>query len=164
MPTYSTKIETPSPGLAGSLEAFTFESPEIGPDHPVTLIRTDQKWGITVNWELDGPNAAIVNGEFRVRAFLERMGVGTDLALPMNAPKPYLTVNAYSNWTADPHDPNMHLYHVDISAPDTVPFVPPGVYKITTLVQLYTGQEPLGTPMAVAGFVELPMIEIYAPS
>lgn len=169
MATYKNVLETPSASCAGTMEAIVFEKAEFGPDTPATLIKTTQDWGIEVKWELHGDDTPLINGEFRVRAFLERMGPGDDKVIPMGA-QDYVAVSTGDLQPPDPADPNPQLnallYKTKIEVPK-VPeptSVPAGTYKVTTIVQLYRGSLATSKPMMVAGFLEGPMIEIYEPA
>ena len=146
MTTGSFEVSLPSPVLTGEIYADVYE---VAGAKPTTIIRTDQHWGVKAHWELEGPLAAFICGEWCLHLFLESMGPGPELKLD-----PYPNMNI-------PLDPcGNGEYYFDFK-------VEPGVVKAEhcsnpyKLVLAVTYITPCGKPGPIAGFVEGPMLQFY---
>lgn len=150
---FAAKLETDLADYQGSLEAAAFEGPApIFP--PSNVIRSDQTWGIHVDWEVHGPLVEWLDAEFRVSVFLESIGTGPEYDLPpvnistLSVP---VVIDGAGNKTRT-YSTNV------IVAPAQVQ---PGIYKIATTLQLF--EKATGNPTPVAGFYEGRMIHIFEP-
>jgi hypothetical protein len=130
----------------------TFEVSPVGPDNPSTLIRTDQDWGVHLEWTMTGGLVLNLQEEFRVTVFLEDMS-------PNDADKQLGPVHVPTFAGALGPGP-ARTYKLDI--PAAAGTVSAGVYEVTVLVQLYE-TAPSNSPWPVACFDELPIINIFKP-
>ena len=48
---------------------------------PITIIRLTDAWQLEVNWSLHGPLVPMIDGDWRVTAYLESMGPGPEISL-----------------------------------------------------------------------------------
>lgn len=143
-------IETDLTDYQGSLEATAFElAPAFNPSH---VIRSDQDWGVQVEWEVNGPLTQWLDAQFRISVFLERIGTGSDIDLPI--------VNVHT--LSEPYDPTAqsrtYKRDVNVNAGD----IAPGVYKIVTCLQLF--EQATGNPTPIAGLAEGRMVHIFDPA
>ena len=146
------KIETPlAPVYEGEMEAKLFEG---APERERNIIRTDQDWGVTVEWEMEGILALFLNEEFRLRFFLESIGPGSEYSLPVAGP---VTVGSLTG-TLDPVGPS-RSYTETITIDHTLTPIDPGTYKLTLTLQVFDTSS--GSPYPIAGFVEGPIVQFY---
>ncbi len=117
---------------------------------PATLIRSDQDWGVHVQWTMTGNLVQNLDEEFRVTLFLEDLSpADQDVQLG-----PYLQrTNPTGAGGA-----TTEIYQVDIRA--LAGQVRVGLYKPNVLIQLFDAPGT-GAPWPVAAFAELPIINIY---
>ncbi len=156
---FTDPIEVPVPIAPtiydGTMQAHTFELAE--PGLPVTskLIRTTQDWGVEVDWEMHGPLAVFLDGDFHLTAYIESIGPGPEMKLPGAD----VVVNSLSAALAFLGVPPVatRTYHAVINIPPGT--VPAGAYKIVTLLQMYgpSGKYP------IAGLCEGPVLDIFVP-
>jgi hypothetical protein len=93
-----------------------------------------------------------LDAQFRINVFLEKIGTGSDVDLPV------VNVHTLSE-LFDPTDKSRtYSRDVTVKAGD----VDPGVYKIVTCLQLF--EQATGNPTPVAGLVEGEMIHIFNPA
>ena len=149
----STAFEThPNEAVyTGTLDAaFSFETSNIGVDNPATLIRSDQDWGVHVQWTMSGSLVQNLDEEFRVTLYLEDLSpADKDVQL---GPIPQRTNPTGSG------GPTTEVYQLNIKAPAGT--VPVGLYKPNVLIQMFDNPGT-GAPWPVACFAELPIINIY---
>lgn len=145
-------------GYDGTMTAIVYEGSAFTSPTPNNIVRTDQDWGVRVEWRMCGPNRAILesfnpNAEFRLLVYLERIGPGAGAALPSPAAvEPILSgvvAAGCRNYTKD--------------LQFTAGTILDGTYHLTSVVQLYNGPTPSGTPQPAAGFIELAMVQFYTP-
>jgi hypothetical protein len=135
-------------GLITKAEVYELTPPGV----PATksIIRTDQQWGVRVEWEMCGELAEWLNDEFHVQAFAEGIGSAApdyDLAV---------VVVPSLNGAWNPVE-KKRRYSVELAGPT----VAAGTYKITATVQLHEGETH--APVPVAGFAECTMVQFYNP-
>jgi hypothetical protein len=143
------------PAYDGTMQATVFEL--AAPDTPVPTnhIRTTQNWGVRVDWEMTGAFTPFLIDEFRLRAFVESIGPGAEMALPLAGP-------VIVNTLAGPLGVGpKRTYSANINIPAGT--VPAGVYKLVTLVQLHDDGAP-GNPYPVVATVEGPIVTIFQPA
>ncbi len=141
-------FETPFPGelFAGDITATAHEEKVLNPQ---TIIRTDQDWGVDVNWTNTGQVTGMIAGEYCVHLLLERLGPGNDLELTENDPHRIPVSPGVS--------PRNYSDHIDIKAG----VVPAGIYKLVTVLRYW---EPTGQPGPMAAYVETgPLLQFYDP-
>ncbi len=150
---YANQLETNMTAYSGSLEAFVFEATGPGPMYPPTnVIRTDQPWGVTVKWEMDGALVLWLNANFHIQVVLERIGPGADFALPP------VDVNTLTGTLTNP--PPSRNYSVNVNVgPGAIPV---GIYRVVAALHLY--DDTTGSPTPIAGFADCGYIDIFQPA
>jgi len=140
-------FETPLPPEFYAVNITTAAVREYGGVNPVTIIRTDQRWDVQIEWQTSGLIKSWVAGNWHLTIYLESMGPGEDYKLvdANEAIVPLL-----------PAPPNyLFQYHPDFDAG----VVPAGVYKLILTIT-YTALDD--TPGEMAGYWEGPMLQFYA--
>lgn len=131
-----------------------------------SIIRTDRKWQVTLEWKLDGTLLKSKHwnftGTWHVQAFLEAFG--EDKPTTQGEKRDYdlkeVTTDVRKKDTsgADAATPWVYTATSIINAGD----VNPGLYRLAVALT-YTDEE--GDPGPMAGFIEVPgMIQVYKPS
>jgi hypothetical protein len=161
-----TDFQVPA-ALAPAYDGFNLQADVIefaNPDEliPTHHIRTTQNWAVDVSWEMRGVQTTFLVDEFHIRVFLESIGPGVELQLPIGGPVVVGTMvpplaagpsRTYNNATTG------NLTRILTPAGT----VPAGVYKMVTLVQLYD-DAPGGTPYPIVGTVDGPILTFFKPS
>ncbi len=150
---YANQLETNMTSYSGSLEAFVFEATGPGPKYPPTnVIRTDQPWGVTVKWEMDGALVLWLNANFQIQVVLERMGPGADFALPP------VIVGTLTGTLTNPPPSRNYTHNVNV-----VPgAIPSGIYRVVVALHLF--DDTSGSPTPIAGFADCGYIDIFQPA
>lgn len=161
-------IETPFTGtggftgaiLEGTMTATVWEA---SPVLVTNIVRTDQTWGVKLDWEMKGILTSPLmglGGDYHLTIYLEDMGPGSNRALPSAGP---VKVDSLGG-TFDPIALT-RTFSENLTFDPAVEPVPAGIYRLTALIQLYHKDPPLGSgaPYPVAGFVEGPVIQFYVP-
>jgi hypothetical protein len=138
-------LETPFPAvLSGNIVSLVTDP--TAPATPQTIIEKDAPWRVAVDWNLSGPLAPFMAGEFTVKTYVEDIAgttfdgqIGPTMVVNLNEAAPT----------------NNRQYHRDFIIPAAT--VPVGVYRLTTILTYAN----LGVPMELAGFVEGPLVQIY---
>jgi hypothetical protein len=149
------QIETDLTDYQGTLNAFTFEKSGPGPQFPPsTVIRTDQDWGVQIDWTMEGPLTEWIDANFHINVYLESMGPGPEFALPP------LIINTKSVPVALVGGAKQRSYseQVLVNAGD----IPAGVYRVVTTLHLFEAAS--GTPTPVAGFIDNGMVNLFDPA
>lgn len=138
-----------------------FEHPFLGPSlnatvnsvvldpvgfQPNTIIQTEDAWVVRVNWQISGPGAPMLAGDWTVRAFLESIGPGFEGQV---GPAKVVSLN-----TAPPAA--VRNYTTDINIAGGA--VPAGAYKLVTLINY----SHLGVPGEMAAYTEGPVLQFYS--
>lgn len=153
--------------LQGTITAFAVQG--LGPNDvnpPTTIIRTDQAWRVHIEWRTQGLAAAAMAGDFHVSAYLESLGPGPDLKLPIGGANE-VSVNLLTGaFTALPLPTGGRRdYSVNINVPaGLVPIDANRArpYKLVVTVT-YTEPMPGDPPGPMAGFLEGPVLQFFAP-
>jgi hypothetical protein len=129
---------------------------EHGSFRPTNIIRTDQRWGVTLRWVTIGSLVRMVCGRWCLHIYLESIGPGPELRLP--APPRHIPLNPCG---AHGSPPRVH-YDIDLDVPaGTVTAAHCSTpYKCVTTV---TYEDSCGTPGPVTGFVEGPILQFFNP-
>ena len=146
-------IESDLTDYQGTMATHTFEGP--GPIFsPKNVIRSDQNWGVKVDWQVTGPLVEWLDAEFRLNVYLESIGTGPEFDLPT-----VVVATLSMPVVVDGAGVKSRTYsqNVDIAAGT----IPAGVYKIATTLHLY--ERATGNPTPIAGFVEGRMVNIFDP-
>jgi hypothetical protein len=122
---------------------------------PSTIIRTDQSWGINVDWTTTGAATGMIAGQWHLHVYLESIGPGNDLDL------------------VDPADhvipltpgPSPINYQVHFDVPANVVAIPPGDTRSRPyqLAVALTYIEPNGTPGSIAAIEMGSILQFYNP-
>lgn len=141
-------FETPLPPGFFDVNITTATVREYGGPNPITIIRTNQRWDVQIEWQTSGFIKSWVAGNWHLTVYLESMGPGDDHALvdPNEAVIPLLP----------PPTDHLYKYHPDFNAG----VVPAGVYK---LILTITYTDPAGNPGEMAGYWEGPIIQFHSP-
>jgi hypothetical protein len=134
---------------------------------PTTIIRADQAWRVHIEWQTTGLAAAVMAGVFHVSAYLESIGPGADLKLPivpgpapdeLNVP---LLSGAFTALAAPDFGRRDYSRNINVPAGQ----VPTDVDRSRAykLVVAITYTEPTGAPGPMAGFREGPILQFYQP-
>jgi hypothetical protein len=107
------------------------------PGTPQTIIERDDDFHVIVNWNLTGPLAPFMAGEFTVKVYVEDIAatnyqgqIGPTMIVNLNEAPPVLN----------------RPYHRDFTI--THGTIPAGVYRLTTVLTYAN----LGVPLEMAGF------------
>lgn len=118
------------------------------------ILRADQPWSLHVHWHTTGTLVPILQGFWHLDMYLERMGPGPDLKLPLG---PGIDIPLTPG-------PGTQFYNPFINIPaGTVTAGPgnPSVYKVVvTVTYRYSENGPFGL---MSGFIEGPIISFYNP-
>ncbi len=144
------------PNLGAHVHEGTVSSGSTPPlPAPIGVIRTDQDWSVHVYWRTEGNLVPILRGIWHLDLYLERMGPGPDLRLPLS--------DGLDLPLAPASSPVDYNEFINVAA-GTVPIPAsdhPVVYKlVTTITYKYCSKGKFGL---MAGFVEGPMIQFYTP-
>ena len=145
MKTYDGKLEASleEPFLSGDVSATVYEK---GGVRPTTIIRTDQEWGVKVDWFIEGTLTEYICGYWCVRVSLESIGEGPERSWE------------YKNIRLDPCGDGKYYHDFKFD---------PGVitadycstpYKLVVTVTYLT---ECYKPGPIAGIVELPIVQFY---
>lgn len=110
------------------------------------IIRTDQTWGVKMEWDAVGPMCYMMCGKFHIKLFLEQWG-GKEFSFPAGQGEATVPCKLCPGH-----------YDIDIIVPAAV--VPPGVFKLVISI---TTTNPNDIPGPVACFAEGPMITFFQP-
>lgn len=146
----SFEINEPLNGLlSGAISAHVHEYGSVAPR---TILEADKDARIHVRWTLDGVLAPFVAGTWYVNAFLELMGPGRDLRLPL---MPGVAVPLTPR-----RGPVQYEAWVDIPA-NTITITDDEGTKPYKLVVTVTYRAPNNQPGPMAGFVDGPVLQFY---
>lgn len=153
---FAEPIESNANDYQGTMEAATYEVTPPGTIITSRIIRSDQSWGVKVDWEMHGPVAEWQDAEFRVHVLLESMGPGTEYDLPIAGPKTVATLDGSLTY---PGGVATRTYTADIAlSPGDVEL---GTYLVVTVIQMF--ERSSGNPTPIAGFAQGPMIQVFKP-
>jgi len=127
----------------------TVLDPAAGAFPPTTIIQRDHAWKVQVEWEINGPAAPAVGGEWVVRCYLESIGPGFEgqIGVPETVPladAPPLPL------------PREYEREIDIDAAEILG-ISDGAYRLVTLINYENG----GIPGEIAGHQEGPIVQFY---
>jgi hypothetical protein len=120
---------------------------------PINIIRVDQDWSLHVHWDTTGSLVSLLKGYWHVDLYLERMGPGADLKLPVGPPEGI-------DVALTPGAGTQH-YNVFINVPPgsiNVPDHPQNYKLVVTITYKFCRDGGFGL---MSGFVEGPMIQLY---
>jgi len=158
-------FETPTPTnldlFNGTITASVHEHDAPPGAPPLTIIRTDQRWALSIRWQTTGLMTGMIGGQWHLHVFLESLGPGADLDLTDTATP---GVQEHLIDLNPGPSPVNYSVHFDVPAgrvniPDPVPAAG-RLYKV--IVSL-TYRELTGAPGPVAGYVEGPILQFYQP-
>lgn len=122
---------------------------------PIGIIRTDQEAHVHLHWHTTGSLVPLLQGYWHVDLYLERMGPGPDLRVPVGPPE-----GIDVPLTPGP-SPQVYNVNIDIS-PSALPIPtvdhPQNYMLITTITYKFCKDRGFGL---MAGFVEGPMVQFY---
>ncbi|KPV51130.1 hypothetical protein SE17_22980 [Kouleothrix aurantiaca] len=135
--------------LKGTIAADVYE---LGGVAPTNIIRIDEAWKVSIDWELIGSLKSMVCGTWCLHLHLESIGKGEELDLFDGSREVHVKLDPCGNGQ----------YHYDFTVPaGTVkPEHCSTPYKlVTTLTYL----NECGRPGPMAGFVEGQILQFYDP-
>jgi hypothetical protein len=155
----STPIESMKPGYAGNITVSQVW--EELPGNVVNIIRTDQDWGVDLQWEMTGYEAHYGIGIWLATIFLESMGPGREYALP--SPGPVKIANKEGSWDMTKAARVFSLIpdKLPLKVDHTIDPIDPGTYRLTVAIQYFNF---INEPESVAGFMDGPMLQFYKPA
>lgn len=109
--------------------------------NPVHSIRSDQAWGVRVQWSTGGALGPLLSGNWNVTVYLDRMAGGAHTPVVQSKPVQ----------STDPAH-----YVVDI--PFAAGAVPAGAYRMAVTITM-TG--PTGVPAPIGGVGDGPLLQFY---
>lgn len=147
-----------APVYDGTMTSVVYEGTPFTTASPNNIIRTDQVWGVHLEWTMSGAGLLFLenfnpDAVFRLQTYLERIGPGGGAVLP----NPATEINIQDGTLVG----NARTYTADLEFP--AGSVPVGNYHLTSVVQLYHDLAPAGTPVPIGGFIELPMVMFFNP-
>lgn len=114
-----------------------------------TVIRADEPWTINLEWEVKGIMVPVVTGEWHVSVYLESIGPGPEISLPLATDHIIKVVPGQTTYKFN------HLVQ-----PGTV-LVEPGHSRPYLLAATVVFHQPNTLPGPMAGFFERPMLQFY---
>ncbi len=151
--------------LRGGITDLTVEEYDAaGNTKPTKIIRTDQDWVITVDWQLVGTmldsQFFTIPGYWIVKAYLEGWGQNVpELELTSDRQK----VSVMGDKTVVPVGPNVpepEWHYEEMFNITKTNNLAPGPYKLVITI---TYEDEQGVPGPMAGFLEAEMLQIYQP-
>jgi hypothetical protein len=134
-------------GFAGTMSILVVDPTD--PLTPNNVIELNDPWQINVNWEVHGPNASLLGGDWFVRAYLDdRDGIAASSG-PVNAVAIHVPVSS------TPAFPVPRNYSTVINVPAGQ--IQEGLYELTVAI-VY---ENTGQKFSVAGFSDGPTLQFY---
>ena len=145
MKTYDGKLEASleEPLLYGDISARLYEKDGV---KPTTIIRTDQAWGVKVDWFLQGSLTEYICGYWCVRVSLESIGEGPEKSWESK----HIRLNPCGDGT--------YSYDFKFKPGDITADFCSTPYKLVVTV---TYISDCYRPGPIAGFVELPIVQFY---
>jgi hypothetical protein len=138
------EVSLPVLFLKGDIEAAVYE---VGGANPVSIIRSDQDWGVQVRWQVEGSLLPYICGKWCIHLRLESLGTGRELTL--EAPRLIeLDPCGKGDYSFDFRVPKGFIKPEHCSIP----------YKPIVTVTYYNA---CYTPGPIAGYVELPILQFY---
>jgi hypothetical protein len=146
MSRYEGKLETSfsEPYLCGDIYAKVYEKDGV---RPTNIIRTDQAWGVKIEWELKGSLAQYICGEWCIHLCLESIGKG-----------PELKWKAPEDIRLEPCGDGKYCYDFHVEPGEISAECCSIPYKPVVTVTYYS---ECHTPGPIAGYVELPILQFY---
>ena len=146
----SAGFESLDPNITGSLNVEFLEK-ESG--LPTTILATTGNGIIRVRWSVQGSTVTALAGDWRVNAYFESMGPGAQQELEV------ITVPVKSGgYSSIPYPSFSYQVDIPVSGHTASGHITAGVYKLTTSVSLIL---PDGTPAAIVGYNEHPLLQFY---
>jgi hypothetical protein len=148
---FETPLGPNNPHLYGSIEGVVIQESGDGAVDPTQVISIGSDWSVRLYWEFKGKLTKMICGSWCIHLYLESMGPGPELKLPVNGEQV-------------PLDPcGNGEYHHTIK-------VPAGTVTTdhcSTPYKLVVGLTYLTTcddrPGPIAGFVEGPIVQFFDP-
>ncbi len=113
---------------------------------PASSIRSDQPWGVRVEWQTSGSLSSLLAGDWEVTVYIDRMG-GAPFTLPGNVQTTPLVALNPANYT------------VDFTFPAGA--VPAGAYRMAITVTM-RGPAPGHVPGPIGGIGDGPLLQFYS--
>ncbi len=122
---------------------------------PIGIIRSNQDWGVLVEWTTEGTLVPVIPGVWHLNLHLESIGPGPELRLPANEVHVPLTPGP---------SPQKYSVRIDIPA-GTVPTPPHETqpYMLLTTITHSFCEQPPYQPSSMAGYHEGPILQFYNP-
>lgn len=135
--------------LGGSIKADVYE---VGGAAPTNIIRIDQDWRVSIDWELNGSLKSMICGTWCLHLHLESIGRGSELDLPDPAGEIEVPL--------DPCGYGKYHYDFVVRAGTVKPEHCSTPFKLVTTV-VY--KNACDRPGPMAGFVEGGILQFYDP-
>jgi hypothetical protein len=145
---FETPLGPNNPHLSGAIDAFVVQEEGEGAVKPTRIIRVGSDWSVHIEWELTGQLAKLICGEWCVHLYLESMGPGPELKLPVNG----------HHVPLDPCGDGKYEYWCRVRAGTVTAEHCSTPYKLVIGI---TYLNYCGKPGPIAGFVEGPILQFY---
>jgi hypothetical protein len=139
--------------LDGSIKSLVVTDADQNPNQ---VLETGKDWTIELKWEIHGPGATTVGGDWHVAAFVESMGPGPEKQVgpAMTVPVSDAAVSSSRNYATTIAVPAGTL-KTDGSED--------GVYKLITVITHTNTGAGSTKKTRMAGFSENPLLQFYSP-
>jgi hypothetical protein len=159
----STEFDTNLTDYRGAMEAALYELTAPGDPIVTNLIRTDQKWGVKIDWTMKGNLAEWINAQFHLRLCMESIGTHPEYELPVAGPVEVATLSVPLKTIVLPGGgvEYQRCYSQQIEFDPAEFTIAAGPYKPVTLIQLY--DDEANQPVSVCAAYEGTIVTFYTP-
>ena len=159
----STEFDTNLKDYRGTMDAALYELTAPGDPIVTNLIRTDQKWGVKIDWTMKGNLAEWLNAKFHLRLCMESIGTHPEYELPQAGPVEVdtLSVPCTTETLPDGSIVYSRCYSQKIEFDPANFEIAGGPYKPVTLIQLY--DDEADQPVSVCAAFEGAIVTFYKP-
>jgi len=150
----SIQLPIPSPLITSGNFTADILDPVSG--NPTRVIRTEDPWSVSAEWDLQGPVVAILGGRWRLQVALESIG---NQGVEMVAPPVFVNYSAGTLTGVAPNE-RMSFAASVAFAPGTPSLggAPDVAYHLSALLTYTT---PAGAPGPFAAVIDLGLVQVF---